>query len=85
MRLPLGLAVFTRVNDGSINLVSRHPWWSLTWTWLVNIGIQRGNRRLFRLWWFHKQAGCDLFWAITVRWYRQDAMPHVMKYRQRYG
>jgi hypothetical protein len=89
MRVAYGIALFERVSDGSINLISRHPWWSLTWTFLFNIGWSSpGTRRGFRLWRVkggQEHWGGELLWLVRFSWMRQAPMPHVMKYHQRYG
>ncbi len=84
-----GLGFFERVSDGSLNLIARHPWWSLTWTFLLNVGWQNDGlpRRGFRVWYCRRatdRLSGRLLWTVRFHWMRQNPMPHVMKYRQRH-
>lgn len=70
-----GLSIGSRVNDGSLNLISYHPRSSLTWLWFVNLRREPNRPRRPRFAHFLRHWSLDLPFGWTISAQTQDRMP----------
>lgn len=64
------LILFTRQSDGGLNLVTYHPWSSLTWYWGLSVDrdrmhvmFQRAHRRIGQ---WHDYVRLPFGWTLTI-------------------
>lgn len=88
LRFPrIGLEICSTTNYGALHLISRHPPWSITWTWFIALrrGVHRpwnGQARRFGT--VPRPAGplrrgmplTFNLWLWNLSLHRQDAMPY---------
>lgn len=69
-----GLSLFTKTNDGALNIASYHPANSITWLWMLQVSFSRKALKPGR--WISRVGRGWSVWALglSVSWWTQEKM-----------